>query len=417
MKRMGAVAVACGWIPTLGIIGLALCAPPAARADILHLTNGSSIEGEVLGEEGDVYRVRTSLGPIQLPKSSVDRIEESPTPFAEYERRLESAPETVEGHRELGSWCLEQGLENDGRRHLRKALEIAPDDEATRRLLGYVRVGPVWVDSKPVARPARAGDAPRGAGEADDSADPDQLVAAIQGRWARQIRAIRNNMLDASIDRLVRQGREKILAIADPLAILPLSRELSQGKVPARAVLVEALSRFIEDEATLNLSAVALMDSDDSVRNAAISELVRRADPRVAAQLRLALQSNNDVLIRRGAIAVKALRLPEAVPDLIDVLTAQRRRTVEVPVRSYLAGVSQAFSTPTRVRFGSSTVVHSPALGAYPPGYGVFVSTALERRTVTVMRTEVLEALAAITGENFGFDGAAWRRWYEESQK
>jgi hypothetical protein len=28
----------------------------------------------------------------------------------------------------------------------------------------------------------------------------------------------------------------------------------------------------------------------------------------------------------------------------------------------------------------------------------------------------VLEALKSITGKNFGFDAAAWRRWYQEQQ-
>jgi hypothetical protein len=38
-------------------------------------------------------------------------------------------------------------------------------------------------------------------------------------------------------------------------------------------------------------------------------------------------------------------------------------------------------------------------------------------RDVTVFRTEVLEALRTITGQDFGFEHAAWRRWYEERRQ
>ena len=38
----------------------------------------------------------------------------------------------------------------------------------------------------------------------------------------------------------------------------------------------------------------------------------------------------------------------------------------------------------------------------------------MQTQDVTMYRTEVLEALVAITGVNHGFDAAKWRRWYEE---
>jgi hypothetical protein len=44
----------------------------------------------------------------------------------------------------------------------------------------------------------------------------------------------------------------------------------------------------------------------------------------------------------------------------------------------------------------------------------VFVNREYQLRSVTVFRTEVMEALKRITGQNFGFDAVAWRRWYEE---
>ncbi len=34
-------------------------------------------------------------------------------------------------------------------------------------------------------------------------------------------------------------------------------------------------------------------------------------------------------------------------------------------------------------------------------------------RWVTVYRTEVLEALRRLTGQDFGFEREPWQRWYE----
>ena len=36
---------------------------------------------------------------------------------------------------------------------------------------------------------------------------------------------------------------------------------------------------------------------------------------------------------------------------------------------------------------------------------------------VTVFRTEVLEALKRLTGQNFGFEHEQWRLWYEENMQ
>jgi hypothetical protein len=36
---------------------------------------------------------------------------------------------------------------------------------------------------------------------------------------------------------------------------------------------------------------------------------------------------------------------------------------------------------------------------------------------VTVYRTELLEALRRITGQDFGFDRDDWLRWYEQRKR
>jgi hypothetical protein len=104
------------------------------------------------------------------------------------------------------------------------------------------------------------------------------------------------------------------------------------------------------------------------------------------------------------------------VPELIDLLTVQRTKMVEVSTRTYFGDYVITFDTPTVISLGSvAHIQHHPVLGLPALGTGlVFVNRDYQLRNVTVFRTEVMEALKRITGQNFGFDAAAWRRWYEE---
>lgn len=390
-------------------IGLVTGFGRSSSADILHLTSGGMIDGEILETTGRGYKVRTVVGTVTVALDAVRSVESAPSPFQEYEQRQSQAGESAAAQFELAEWCGQVGLSAERRKHLLRAVELDPDHEPARAALGFVRVGELWIEARTVlertpARPAESGEA-----------DAEKLAAAIQTEWYRRVRAIRSNLLDSPMERLVAEGRAKVLEIADPLAIVPLSEVLSRGSVAAREALVAALSRFSEDEATMNLAALALVDGDAQVRRRALGELVRRNDPRVGAQFRRALATDNDTLVRRAAEGLGALRFEPAVPDLIELLKVQRRKRVEVPVRRYLGGWSEAYGGRRTILIGSGTnVAYTPRIGVAIAGEFVSTDTQYRIRGVTVFRTEVLEALQQITGQNFGFDDAAWRRWYEE---
>jgi hypothetical protein len=316
----------------------------------------------------------------------------------------------------LADWCGQRGLRAERHTHILRVLELDSDHTPARQALGYVRVGRFWVDGRAVpAQPGR-GAAAREARRQQE--EQEKLIGAIRAQWFQQIRAIKTVLLESPGGQDVQEGRAKILRIRDPLAILPLARELSEGSRLCRELLVEALGRFPHDEATMNLAVLALVDADDDIRTAALRQLRQRDDPRVPAQFREALEGE-EWLIRRAATALGALGTREAVPELIDALTAQQRKLVEVPVHGYINALPRVFSGTAQVVIGgTTTVICSPGVGialdASSPAVGVHSEWRM--RDVTVFRTEVLEALKQITGQNFGFNTADWRRWYEEHQ-
>ncbi len=408
MRRRGTPTPATFARAALGVLALGLAA--GAHGDIFHLTNGGMLEGELIEQTPEIYRIRTTVGIVTLGRDAVREIVESESPFEVYDRRVAELNETADEHFALAEWCAENSLGTERRRHLSRCLELDPNHAGARRALGYVRVGMFWVEARTVvdrgSRNRRS--------EADD-VNGEQVIAAIQGQWYRQIRAIRDNLLGSPQAKHIEEGRQKILAIEDPLAIAPLAEVLSEGSLDCRAVLVEALSRSPTDEATMNLAILALTDGDAELRRLCVVELGRRNDSRVAAQFRNALSSGSEALIRRGAEALGHLGDRGSVPDLIDQLRVERRKRVEVPVRTYFDRVQQVYSNGMRVTLGAGTNVrYMPRIGVATAGDFVRFDTEFRVRDVTVFRTEVLEALKAITGQNFGFDVEAWRRWHEE---
>lgn len=396
----------------LAAILLLTTGPSAAiHADVLTLNNGGTVVGEIVEASAEAYTLRTRVGVIRIPVDHVARITPSPTPFRVYDAKKAACPDTPAGHVELAEWCARNELDAEKAAHLKRALELDPEFEPARKLLGHAKLGDLWVDSRP------ASTRPDSASPESVESDRDQPPTAdsIQIDWQRRISSIKSSLLDSTLPRLVKDGRKRILEIRDPLAILPLARVLSRGDLADRELLVEALAKFTDDEATLNLAVLALADANAGVRSAALIELARRADERVPPQFRKALASRDDALVRRAAVGLAKLKATVAVPELIEVLTIQKRMAVDAPVRKYFGELPKAFSGGTRVRVGQNSFDYRPQIGVTDATGLVTIQWDKRIETVTVFRTEVRQALVDLTGVDFGFDAAKWQKWYQEN--
>lgn len=384
--------------------------PGSSFADIYHLDTGGSISGQLIDVDGDFFHIRTLVGEVRVPIASVTEVEQAETPFDEYDQRRAAAADTAEAQTALAKWCAEREMSSERRKHLERALAHDPDYAPARRALGYVRVGDLWVEARTVV-----GHTPRREAPAADEAE--RLAQAVQIQWTRHIRAVQRSCLESDSSERVAEGRKRILEIDDPLAILPLVRVLSAGPAAERRLLVEALAGYALDEATMNLAVIGLIDPDDDVRQLAVSELIRRKDPRVLREYRRALHTASDIVVMHAAEALGRMKDAVAVPDLIELLTARRRRPVIVKMNDYFALWPYAFSGARQsIRLGGLSYGSDiyPTLGYYYLADEVI--NDWQYRTVTVFRTEVLEALRDITGVDFGFEREQWRRWYREQQ-
>ncbi|HMI93862.1 MAG TPA: hypothetical protein VK509_20955 [Polyangiales bacterium] len=129
-----------------GLAMLVLVAGVApARADRVHLANGSVIEGKA-SALGDKVVVEIDSGAITLSRDSVTKIEAGESNVQRVAARYaQLKPGDVRGLLELADFCRDHGMPARERELLQQVIEHAPDHAQARARLGYVRSGAGWI--------------------------------------------------------------------------------------------------------------------------------------------------------------------------------------------------------------------------------------------------------------------------------
>lgn len=388
----------------------------SASADIFHLTGNREIEGQVLEDLGDTLRVRVAMGVVDLKKADILRREKGRTPWERYDRIRTRYPNTAQGHYDLSKWCRKNKLTGERRKHLARAIELDPDHAAARKALGHVKRDGAWIDParQPRSKPANAEELE----ERRRREEEDNLLRELVANWFGRVRAVSRNQLNCKDckpeSKRFRKGRERILAIRDSLAIPALTEVLSRGNTAVRRLLVESLAQFEEDEATMNLIILAVMDREPAVRRLAAIELIQRKDERVVDRLKDALASDSEFLLRNAATVLGVLKVESVVEELIALLSVKARRRVRVTRPLFLSRTIRSFGNDRFVNVGGRRLRYRPGrIGVLNETQAMMgTRDSSEIRVVDIYRTEIQEALIAITGKNHGFDRDAWLEWW-----
>lgn len=125
----------------------------SASADIVHLKNGKKYEGQVEKVNGKVI-VNTKFGRSEFAESEVERIEEKSSPKDEFKKRRDAIDDDVTALMELYAWAQGENLKTQATGVLRDIIKIDPENQAARKLLGYVSVDGKWVSEKQAERMA-----------------------------------------------------------------------------------------------------------------------------------------------------------------------------------------------------------------------------------------------------------------------
>lgn len=255
------------------------------------------------------------------------------------------------------------------------------------------------------------GAAPAGAADADPT--PAERMAALgllryRGAWRtpQEVELIERNEAattsakewNAKLARLRQRldqpgaadrAAEEIREISDPLAVAAVAAALASEPVfVVRRAYLEALSHIRTPDAVATLIGAARDHPDRETRYAAVERLVVIGPHQAVSPLVAGLASADNAQVNRSAEALGKLGVPDAIGPLIAAL--------ETKHMTVTGGGQPA---------GSTSATFTPAGGGLSMGGGP------KPKLVAVRNDRVLEALVALTGQNFEWDAAAWRAW------
>jgi hypothetical protein len=258
----------------------------------------------------------------------------------------------------------------------------------------------------------------------------------------RRIKQLRQAIASGTEDRR-REAETQLMRIEEPEAVLPLVKVLGRDETPMRLLLAHVLGGIPGKESSHALVNMLLAEPEDDVRGAIMDRLKDREKPEIVPALVKALRAENVKVINRAAWALGNLSAISAVPQLVGALESTEERMVMVPqdggggsgstgptvgvpgaLMAY-NGSSAAFLTPPAVGPGvvAYGAVSVPLVGPnlYTGGNVLGMGSSPNRGpvprvlTYTYQNVEVLAALVKLTGQDFGYDGMAWRRWIKTS--
>ncbi len=402
----------CGPLAALAVV--AFLHPAAflqqARGDVFMLRSGGHIEGDLLNAD---QNPRTSYviavpggGQITLDAAVVEKVQSPRPELAEYEKMRRQAADTVDGQMKLAEWCRDQGLKEQRKTALERVLVLDPEQLEARRLLGYRKVKDQWMTHdeemadkgyvKRVVNGETRWVTPQEA-ENRESSERQLHAAAV---WRRNINIWRK-WLEGTRAEI---GKKNLEAIHDPDAIGPLGERLNgahriaiskDSRDDARLIYVEVLGRFNTHEARGPLMVAAIDDPLEEVRLCCLDALEKQKDDAVSKyfEVRMNDKHASDDTIERTGIALGRVKDPTSVPALIEHV--YYKRTEVIPS----GGGGPGSMTTTFNKNGGG-------------GGGLSMNAKPQTVDRWVQSRGVLDALVAITGQNFGYDYRAWQTWY-----
>jgi hypothetical protein len=377
---------------------VALAGGPFARSvpgDIFVLRTGGEIRGELVSEKGSPpkqYVIHPYAGgQLALDASLVTRVVSQEPLEVAYEKFALHRKDTVKDHWIVAEWCRERRLTRQRETHLRRILELDGDHDEARRALGYELADGRWLTRDELMKQ-------RGRVKHNGRWMLPQAVKLLQQRetqknleqgWFTKVR-LWHGWLDGS---KAARGRDYLLAITDPHAVPALIKAVEAAKdYSYKEIFAEALANVGSPAAVEALASYSIEDDDEEFRYFCL-ELLEKTKPPAAVGIYVrSLGSKDNRHVNRAALGLGMMGDKSVVGPLIDVLITDHK------FRLGSGNPGQMTTT-----FGRSSAGGGTSFGT---GGGPKIVKKMVRNE------EVLAALSRLTGKDFDFDVAAWKRWF-----
>jgi hypothetical protein len=438
-----------GWnvLAAVGMfVALLSAAGGESRADRITLRGGGQIRGKVLPDpqRPDRVKVLTESGktPLGFQKAQILQVTAEPSVLDEYLVRRDKLESSAQANYALGLWCEEQKLKDLAELHFEAAVTHDKMYEPAHQKLGHVLVGDHWIWGDELRE---AQGLVRYKGQWISKQEKEQRAAAAassaeQAGWVRRLKLLRQAFVSGSDDRH-RDAEQQLMEIRDPIAVTPLLQVFGGDDPVLRTLLDHVLEVIPGPEAAGALVKHLLFETEFDVRHVTMAALAKRKEPVVIPGLVQALGSKDPAVVNRAAWGLGQLGALTTVPKLIPALVTIQQRFVMPPIEGWPSGNATAsfgsvppgsvlggtgFNSvrsyglltgpvvgPGAVGYGV-TGVPAPVLpgAAFSPGGGSGPREQMPRIiTLRFENIEVLSTLVKLTGQDFGYDIAAWKRW------
>lgn len=385
------------------------------RHDEVILRSGHVIYGSVVERRGPQNSAELE---VTLPDGSLMILQRDqfrswkaePTDLPEYRARFEQATATVESQWALAEWCREKKLKVEADSHARMVLELDPEHEGARRLLGHQNIRGRWQDPEEEQRR-------QGKVKVNNSwilPEILEISQALEEYNAKQVewkKTLRLWLREASRPGRGReQAIERLRSNRDPEAVDAMVEFLAETKpspptVEQREWLLESLTAI----PTL-ASSYALLDyymtvgDHDEGRDRAIRTLAKRPEHKPQLARRLVAELDIDKLGDRSKLTDRSLALNNQ-RRLQRAAAGLRLLDVKIGIEPLIVSLRVTYTLKTRIQDGASNA------GGNVTGFGGGSGRELNE-TFVLENSAAAETLQAFTGQRFGNNQDAWMRWW-----
>jgi hypothetical protein len=282
---------------------------------------------------------------------------------------------------------------------------------------------------------ALAGNAAWAAEAAAPAAKPDAANDSAYTEKLKEIRLIEIRYLRSTDEKEFQKGREKLLAINDEAAIKPMVQVLYGENARYRGLLIEVLGQYARVGSKVGqayLQEVAVGDANKAHRTRAVDNLKNTTGDRPTDRLLAHLAKDKTPVLRdRAAAALAALDEKRAVWFLIENLVTHETRVTGAEVREATVTMdirAQQCDTPVFRTFPvtaavpggiATTMIELPEVAVTDIKTTIAMGDRDVMPTVQQVRVEhpeILAALRALTKKDFGYDVAAWQKWFQSDE-
>jgi hypothetical protein len=389
----------------------ALLVAASAGADELLLKDGGRLRGALLNRDrqgADDYEFRTLVGVrLVVGRERVHELKTETSAQLEYRQIAPLFADTVSAQWRLAEWCADRGLTSARKIHLRRVIELETDHLKARHALGYSRVDGRWI-TRDQFRDEEGLQFYRGRWltkqEVTVLAEKD-AANQRQKKWLRQLKQWRK---DINNRKRFAIALRQFHRLQDPEAVPALMQLwLVESARPMKFIYLEALERIGSDDAIAGLIHISLRDPDTEVFHEAARKIVANQRGKTLDSFITALKSNHNGQINRAAVVLGQMEESSAIPALIDRLVSRHHFVFRQGSKDKIT------STFSSSGIGSSGACGSIAGLPQPTCSGMSTGSKTIVLAQDVPNQDVLQALVNLTGQSYGFNRVAWRRWWD----